>query len=173
MKQTIIGRKYEFYSLFYFSFIKTNYGSDSHFWTNSIDNPSRRAWAGYSFEQLCLYHIEQIKKSIGISAVQCNVSAWFHKNDDSEGLARGAQIDLLIDRRDRVINVCEMKFSVNEFVIDKDYNKKLRNKIETFRTESKTKKALQLTMVTTYGVKRNMYKNCVQSEVVLDDLFEL
>lgn len=65
-----------------------------------------------------------------------------------------------------------MKFSVNEFVIDKDYNEKLRNKIETFRNESKTKKALQLTMVTTYGVKRNMYKNCVQSEVVLDDLFE-
>ena len=71
-----------------------------------------------------------------------------------------------------MINVCEMKFSVNEFAIDKEYDNKLRNKIETFREETNTKKALQLTMVTTYGVKRNMHSNLVQSEVLLDDLFD-
>lgn len=65
-----------------------------------------------------------------------------------------------------------MKFSINEFTIDKEYDEKLRNKIETFRAETGTRKALQLTMVTTYGVKRNMYRNKVQSEVLLDDLFE-
>ena len=70
-----------------------------------------------------------------------------------------------------MINICEMKFSVNEFAIDKEYDNKLRNKIETFREETNTKKALQLTMVTTYGVKRNMHSNLVQSEVLLDDLF--
>ena len=69
------------------------------------------------------------------------------------------------------LNVCEMKFSLNEFTIDKDYDAILRNKMETFREESKTKKALQLTMITTYGVKRNLYSNRVQSEVLLDDLF--
>ena len=168
-KQDTIYQLSDFYSMFYFSFIKDNYGSDPHFWTNSIDNPSHRAWAGYTFEQLCLYHIEQIKKSIGISAVQCSLSAWFHKGDAA---SRGAQIDLLIDRRDRVINICEMKFSVNEFAIDKDYDNKLRNKIATFREETNTKKALQLTMVTTYGVKRNTHSNLVQSEVLLDDLFD-
>lgn len=155
--------------MFYFTYIKDNYGRDPHFWANSTDNPSRRAWAGYTFEQLCLYHLEQIRRSIGIGAVQCDVSAWFHREND--GNTRGAQIDLLIDRRDNVINVCEMKFSINEFSIDRDYDEILRNKIETFREESKTKKALQLTMITTYGVKRNMYHNRVQSEVVLDDLF--
>ena len=67
----------------------------------------------------------------------------------------GAQIDLLIDRRDRVINICEMKFSVNEFIIDKDYDEKLRNKIETFRRQTDCKKSLRLTMITTYGVKQN------------------
>lgn len=168
-KQDTIYQLTDFYSMFYFTYIKDNYGRDPHFWANSTDNPSRRAWAGYTFEQLCLYHLEQIRRSIGISAVQCDVSAWFHR--DNDGKTRGAQIDLLIDRRDNVINVCEMKFSINEFSIDRDYEEILRNKIETFREESKTKKALQLTMITTYGVKRNMYHNRVQSEVVLDDLF--
>ena len=157
--------------MFYFSFIKDNYGRDPHYWTNRMDDPSRRSWAGYTFEQLCLYHLEQIKRAIGIAAVQCEVSAWFHKTPEGEERKRGAQIDLLIDRRDRVINICEMKFSIKEFAIDKDYEAVIRNKIETFREESKTKKALQLTMITTYGVERNMYSNRVQSEVVLDDLF--
>lgn len=157
----------DFYSMFYFAYIKDNYGRDPHFWTNSIDLPSRRSWAGYTFEQLCLYHKEQIRKGLGIYAVQCETSAWFSKNDEG----RGSQIDLLIDRRDRIINVCEIKFSINEFPIDKDYDEKLRNKIETFRTESKTRKALHLTMITTYGVKRNMYSNRIQSQLTLDDLF--
>ena len=160
----------DFYSMFYFAYVKDNYGHDPHFWMNSTDLPARRSWAGYTFEQLCLYHLEQIRKSIGISAVQCNTSAWFSKGSGDE--RRGAQIDLLIDRRDRVINICEMKFSINEFTIDNEYSKRLRNKIETFREETKTKKALQLTMITTYGVKPNMYSNITQSQVVLDDLFQ-
>lgn len=169
-KQDTVYQLTDFYTMFYFSHIKDNYGRDAHFWTNSTDNPSRRAWAGYTFEQLCLYHIEQIRRKIGISAVQCNVSAWFHKPEGEEK-TRGAQIDLLIDRRDRVTNVCEMKYSINDFVIDKNYADQLRNKMETFRRESGTRNALHLTMVTTYGVKPNMYSNMVQSEVTLDDLF--
>ena len=170
-KQDTIYQLTDFYSMFYFSYIKDNYSRDPHYWTNHMDDPSRRSWAGYTFEQLCLYHLDQVKQAIGISAVQCEVSAWFHKSAEGEERKRGAQIDLLIDRRDRVINVCEMKFSINEFTINKDYETALRNKMETFREESKTKKALQLTMITTYGVKKNMYSSRVQSEVVLDDLF--
>lgn len=170
-KQDTIYQLTDFYCMFYFSYIKDNYGRDPHYWTNSLDAPSRRSWAGYSFELLCLNHLEQMKKAIGIAAVQSDISAWFHKSAENGEKTRGAQIDLLIDRRDRVINVCEMKFSINEFTIDKDYDASLRNKIETFREDSKTKKALQLTMITTYGIKRNMYSNRVQSEVVLDDLF--
>lgn len=170
-KQDTIYQLTDFYSMFYFSYIKDNYSRDPHYWTNHMDDPSRRSWAGYTFEQLCLYHLDQVKQAIGISAVQCEVSAWFHKSAEGEERKRGAQIDLLIDRRDRVINVCEMKFSINEFTINKDYEAVLRNKMETFREESKTQKALQLTMITTYGVKKNMYSSRVQSEVVLDDLF--
>lgn len=170
-KQDTIYQLTDFFTMFYFAYIKNNYGKDPHYWTNGIDNPSRRSWAGYTFEQLCLYHIDQIRKSLGISGVQSDVSSWFHKSKDGTG-TRGAQIDLLIDRRDRVINVCEMKYSINEFTIDKEYEENLRNKLETFREDTGTKKSLHLTMITTYGIKRGMYSNRIQSEVVLDELFE-
>lgn len=169
-KQDTVYQLADFFTMFYFAYIKDNYGRDSHFWSNSIDNPSRRSWAGYTFEQLCLYHIEQIRRSLGISGVQCEVSSWFHKQED-KSRERGAQIDLLIDRRDRVINVCEMKYSINGFTIDKEYDEVLRNKLDMFRRDSGTRKALHLTMITTYGVRRGMYSNRVQSEVMLDDLF--
>ncbi len=82
----------------------------------------------------------------------------------------GAQIDLLIDRNDNVINLCEMKFSLSEFVIDKKYDESLRNKKAAFVRETKTRKAIHQTMITTYGVRRNEYSGQVQSEVKMDDL---
>lgn len=167
-KRDTIYQLADFYTMFYFSFIRDNYGRDENFWANSTDLPLRRSWAGYTFEQLCLHHLEQIRRSIGIFGVQCETSAWFSKGAEGK---RGAQIDLLIDRRDRIINICEMKYSINEFTIDSEYDKSLRNKIQVFRDETRTRKALHLTMITTYGLKRNMYSNSVQSQVVLDDLF--
>ena len=113
-----------------------------------------------------------MKKSIGISAVLSEESCWYSTDDDtSETDARRVQIDLLIDRRDRVVNLCEMKFSVGEFVIDKDYEMSLRNKIAALQAVVKGKKAINLTMVTTFGVKQNAHSGIVQSQVVIDDLF--
>lgn len=169
LKRDTVYQLSDFYSMFYFAYVKDNYGRDPHFWTNSVDLPSRRAWAGYTFEQLALYHIGQIRRGIGISAVQCSVSTWFSRSKE-EG-RNGAQIDLVIDRRDRVINICEMKYSINEFTIDKAYDRNLRDKMEAFRLETKTRKALHLTMITTFGVRQNMYSGIVQSQVTLDDLF--
>lgn len=107
-----------------------------------------------------------MKKSIGISAVLNEHSSWRSRESES-----GAQIDLLIARRDRVINVCEIKFSLSPYTIDKDYDMRLRNKLEVFRQETGTRDALHLTFISTYGVKPNMYSGLVQSEVVMDDLF--
>lgn len=175
-KQETIYQLSDFYSMFYFAYIKENYGKDEHFWTNGLDNPSRSAWAGFTFEQLCKNHLEQIKRKLGIAGVLTETSSWFSKikddSDKGEKQKRGAQIDLLIDRRDRVINLCEIKFSINDYMIDADYEKTLRNKIDAFKRETATKKSVQLTMITTYGVKKNKYSNRVQSEVVLNDLFE-
>lgn len=152
----------DLFSLFHLRYVKGYRGQDEHHWQNMIDSPSRRAWSGYSFEQLCLHHIRQIKGKLGISGVQSDVCAW--KGD-------GGQIDLLIDRRDQTINLCEMKFSQGEFEITRQYDEHLRERAERFRAATKTRKALHQTFVTTYGVKKNMYSGNVQSEVTLDDLF--
>lgn len=160
----------DYYTAFYFRYIKDNYGKDEHFWSNAIDNPARRAWSGLTFEQLCKDHLAQIKHKLGISGVLSEESVWYTKGDPELGIG-GTQIDLLIDRRDRVINICEMKFSINEYIIDKSYDSALRNKLDTFRRMTDCKKSLQTTMITTYGVKKNKYSSLIQSHVVLDDLF--
>ena len=97
-------------------------------------------------------------------------STWSTKGDPDLGIP-GAQIDLLIDRRDRVINVCEIKYSINEYIIDKEYDLTLRNKVDSFRRVTGSKKTIQLTMITTYGVKKGKYSGIVQKEILLDDLF--
>ena len=153
----------DLFTLFHLRYVKGYKGQDEHHWQNMLDSPSRRAWSGYSFEQLCLHHIRQIKSKLGISGIQSDVCSW--KGD-------GAQIDLLIDRRDQTINVCEIKFSQSEFEITKQYDTLLRTRLEKFRSASKTRKALHQTFITTYGVKDNAYKGNIQSEIVLDDLFE-
>ncbi len=170
-KKETIYQSCDYYSNFYFHFLKDNHDKDEHYWSKALDVPSRRAWAGLTFEQVCKDHIYQIKKALGISGVLTEKFTWFCKENDDLGIS-GAQIDLLIERRDRVINICEIKFSNNEFVIDKEYDLKLRNKLEAFRQSTSTKYALQLTMITTYGLKHNKYSNIVGSEVTLDDLFD-
>ena len=157
------------YTLFYYQFVRDHYGRDEHFWSHSLDSPARRTWAGYAFEMLCRQHIHQIKRKLSILGVLSEESVWYSKVTEPE--ARGAQIDIVIDRRDRVINLCEAKFSINQFCISKDYEMELRNKIDTFRRETGTTKALHLTMITTYGLKQNAHSSLVQSQVTLDDLF--
>jgi hypothetical protein len=156
----------DFYSLFYLNFVKRKKGTNSDYWSSLIDNSVRKVWEGYSFELLCQMHISQIKKALSIGGVVTYTSSWHSKNAEV-----GAQIDLLIDRNDNIINLCEMKFSSKEFVITKTYDKNLQNKHSVFVEETETKKSVHITMITTYGVKHNAYWNNIQSEVTLEDLF--
>ena len=157
----------DFYSLFYLRFIRKSSILDDNGWINSLDSPAQRAWSGYSFEQVCLAHVRQIKHALGISGVQTTTTAWVSNSEP------GAQIDLLIDRRDHVINVCEMKFSLNTFTIDKKYAEELRNKIGAFTSEVKTRKSIYLTMITTFGLTKNQYSiSLVQNDLTMDVLFE-
>lgn len=158
----------DFYSIFYFKFIKDNNSYDQGIWINAIESPAQRAWSGYAFEQICLTHLHQLKKALGISGIVSHSSSWISTHTDP-----GAQIDLVIDRKDQVINLCEMKFSIHPFTISKSYAGQLRNKIGAFRQESKTRKALFLTMITTYGLVRNQHStSLVQNEITMDALFE-
>lgn len=165
-EKNLVYQLADYFTLFYLRFMKGKQNPDEHFWTHYLDNPAKSSWAGQTFEQVCKDHINQVKKAIGISAVLTDISSW---NGISE--TGKAQIDLVIDRRDRITNICEIKFSVGEFAIDKDYEDKLRKKMQVFREATKSRKALQLVMITTYGIRQNSHSGIMQSQVKMDDLF--
>jgi hypothetical protein len=145
-------------------------GNDGR-WSRIRSTPAWHAWSGYAFENLCLKHVDGIKKSLGISGVQTECASWRHRPSDPDDT--GAQIDLLIDRKDGVINVCEMKFSEGEFCIDKAYARDLRNKLGVFRRVTGTRKSLFLTLVTTFGISDNTYQaELVQNSLTAESLFE-
>ena len=154
------------FSLFHLRFINGKRPKNTRFWTSNLDNPSLTAWKGYSFEQVCLSHSEQIKQALGIAAISSEMSSWRSRQSSP-----GAQIDLLFDRKDGIVNLCEMKYSKAEYAISAKEEASLRNKIAVFEAETCTKKAVHLTMVTTYGIIDNSHSGIVHSRVTLDDLF--
>jgi hypothetical protein len=151
------------YSLFYLKFMEK---AGEHQFQRT---QAYAAWCGYTFENICIKHISQIKKTLQIGGVYTTISSWLQPGSES---AAGAQIDLLIDRADHCINICEIKFSTVSFVIDKKYAESLQNKIQAFRRTTATKKTLFLTLITTYGVVDNDYKTQrVDAEVTMNSLF--
>jgi AAA+ ATPase superfamily predicted ATPase len=156
----------DLFSLFHLNFLQNKNITDENYWANNLNTPSHNAWRGYAFEQVCLLHTVQIRHKLGISGVTTYSSSW--RSRDAE---LGAQIDLVIDRNDRVVNLCEMKYADKKFVITKEYDANLRNKRGTFIEETDTRKSVHTTMITTYGVKHNEYWGNIQNEVVMDDLF--
>ncbi|MDR2610003.1 MAG: DUF4143 domain-containing protein, partial [Clostridiales Family XIII bacterium] len=154
------------FSLFSLSFLRGAEPTDRHFWSAMRNTPKLNAWRGYAFEIVCLRHIEQIEQGLGISGVLTWVSSW-----RSRDTTDGAQIDLVIDRGDRVVNLCEIKYAQSEYVIDKEYADKLRRKAGVFMEETKARRTPFLTMITTYGVKRNTYSGIIRTEVTMDALF--
>ncbi|MBP5545505.1 MAG: ATP-binding protein [Kiritimatiellae bacterium] len=157
------------YTLFFFQFVQGRSGRDSAFWSHMLHDSRRTAWEGLAFERVCLRHSAQIKAALGISGIETKESAWRCSSRDPD--VKGAQIDLVIERADRVVNLCEMKFCSEQFSIDAGYAASLREKVGAFKRETGTRANCHLTFVTTYGLRRNKYSSIAQSEVTLDDLF--
>lgn len=166
--KTTLYRLSDFYSFFYHKYIQGHQNIGDGTWLNAIDSPRQRTWAGFAFEQICLAHVPQIKKALGISGVLSHAVSWRSKSSEE-----GAQVDLLIDRRDQVINLFELKYSINPYVIDKSYADRLRKKIAIFKSETKTRKAIFLTFITTFGLVQNAHAaSLVQQDIPMDVLFE-
>lgn len=165
-KKNVIYRLTDFYTLFYLQFVANDRSQDEHWWEHNMNSPQVRAWQGFSFELLCMLHLPQIKQSLSIGGIATATSSWRSKNAEHH-----YQIDMVIDRADRIINLCEMKFSVNRYMIDRDYEMLLRDRMAWFIAETKTRKAPVITMITTYGILPNKHSGIVQNEVTLDDLF--
>lgn len=148
-----------------FSVNNINKGKTS--WMEYINTPGFSAWRGNAFETVLLNHISQIKSALGISGVESREYSW-----RSTQTAGGAQIDLLIDRNDGVINLCEAKYSNNEYEIDQTEYEKIRNRVEVFREETGCKKAIHTTLITINGLKTNKYSKAAQNIITAKELFE-
>lgn len=129
------------------------------------------AWQGTSFELVCMTHLPQIKRALGISGISTSASSWRYVAPKDAPLEKGAQIDLVIDRGDYVINVCEMKFAKGRFAVSQDYAEAVRNRIQLFRDKTGTTKATLCTFVTTFGTSDGMHNGVIDNEVVAEELF--
>lgn len=157
----------DLYTLFYLKFIRNGELLDENNWINAMESSTYRAWSGYAFELVCLCHIQQIKLGLSIAGMVTKAASWRGKNRD-----KSTQIDLLIDRRDHVINLCEIKFSQQKFTITKEYAAQLERKITIFKEDTTTQKAVWLTMLTTFGLIENEYsRRLVQKSLTMDVLF--
>ena len=129
-----------------------------------------KAWSGIAFEKVCLEHVNQIKFALGISGVQTAVNSWKCDADPDKGIL-GSQIDLLLVRKDQVINVCEMKYSETEFIPDQAFDKAMRRRMSDLQNATGTKHALHSTLITTYGIEETSYAGNIQSVITAEDLF--
>jgi len=156
------------YSLFYFKFISQNTEGDTNFWSANYNTSVHNSWAGLAYEMVCLQHLEQIKTALGISGVICHAHSWIYKSESD----KGAQIDLLIDRADDVINLCEIKYSKDKFTIDEEEDEKLRHRESAFVREIQTTKTIHTTMITTYGLTDGGHASDIHNQVTMNDLFD-
>lgn len=163
------------YSLFYLTWMddsaKMGLEIDSQFWMKKYKTPKWVAWSGFAFEAVCFKHIHQIKKALGISGLSTEESGWRYLTKKGSK-KHGAQIDLVIDRADKCINLCDMKYYDYEFAIDKPCAENLQMKKNVFREQMKTHKTLFTTLITTYGVKKNLhFLSVVDQQLTMDALF--
>ena len=139
------------------------------FWQNNENLPVLNTWRGYAFEDACLKHVKQLKNALNVGGVSSENSAWTLKGTEER---KGMQIDLIINRKDRVVNLCEMKFVKDEFTVTNDYEQLLRSRISWVTEHVSRRHNVQMTLVTTFGLKYGIHSGIFQKVVTLDSLFE-
>lgn len=166
-KEGHIYRLVDEFSLFYYKFLV--HGQENNSWSLITQKQSFKIWSGYAFENLCFKHIAQIKQALGISGVITNEYSYtFKGNADRKGI----QIDMMIERADNCMNLLEVKFYDQEFVVTKSYEQELREKVAIFREQTRTRKSIFVTMLSAYGVKKNEhYLSVVTNQLLIDYLF--
>lgn len=169
-KKNTVYQLIDNFTLFYYRFLENN-PNDPHFWENQLNMPTINTWLGLAFERVCMMHIDQIRRKLGISGVLTAVNSWSCSADPDKGL-HGSQIDLLIVRKDQVINLCEMKYSTTEYMLTEKDERSIQIKISDFTRATKTNYAIHPTLVTCVGMVDNTHSGDIQSVVTLEDLFK-
>ena len=156
------------FCIFFLRFVKDADAMNESFWLENVNAPGIVSWRGFAFENVCFHHINQIKEALGISGVSTQQSAW-SKRDDDQG---GTQIDLIIERKDNVVNMCEIKFCGDVFSVDKNYDMVLRHRHCLLTKELSPKMVVHNTLITTFGLKYNEYSGIFSKTITMDDLFK-
>ena len=166
-KKDSVYRLIDEYSMFYIRFVEKTKPSTNGIWDKLHGKQRFKIWSGFTFETICMKHLEQLKEGLKIRGVSSVSGSWLNKDPQNK-----VQIDFLIDRDDNIINLCEMKFYNTDYTIDKKYANELAKKVNTFTSKTKTKKSVFVTFITTYGLISNKYsKQFVQNELTMDSLF--
>ena len=157
------------FTLFHYKFLEEK-PTDEHFWSNQLNTPRVNAWCGLAFERVCLQHIPQMKKALGISGVLSEAYSWACREDSAKGIC-GSQIDLMIVRKDQVINLCEMKYSAKKYSVTAKADEEISRKISDFLAVTGARYAIHATLVTPYGIAEGSYTGRIQNVITADDLF--
>ena len=155
----------DFFCLFFLTFIDRA-ELEQQYWLHHINTPEVNTWMGLAYERICMAHIQQIKRALRIDAISTLSYSWRSKNTTP-----AAQIDIIIERADRIVNICEVKYSLDEYLLDKEEYEKLSRRKSAFMRETGLRHTPWLTMITTEGLARGKYTEAIQSQVTLDDLF--
>lgn len=160
------------FCFFYLKYIASNKGQGKGTWLHQFNSRSYDSWSGFAFEMLCIKHTPQIKKALGIPKVRTTTHSWASKEAQKHSQKSGAQIDMLLKRQDRRIDIIEMKFHNRPYTISKAYSQQMTNKKNVFEEEMNPDEALALIMITTKGLKKNMYSNILTDHLEMDVLFQ-
>lgn len=155
----------DFYVGFYNDFCRSH-SSDDKFWSKSLNTPRQNTWYGLAFERLCMAHIPQIKQALGIGGIRTEYYSWRSRNSKP-----AAQIDLIIERADEIVNLCEIKYSKGKYTLDGKEEESLRNRVADFESETGIRKAVLLTMITTYGLAANVHSSIADVSLDMNALF--
>ena len=156
----------DFFTFFYLDFVEGRHRKDPHYWSKILNTPTQNTWYGLAYERVCLTHIPQILNALHLDTMLTECYSW--RSKDSED---GAQIDLIIDRADDMINICEVKYSREKYSLTKSEYSKILNRVETFSHETTTNKGVHVALITTFGIVENKYSDITQNIVNLDDMF--
>ena len=157
------------YTLFYYRFIQENRGGDENFWSRQTGSPLYYNWCGLAFERLCLLHLPQVKEALGILGTVSRVCSWYQTSTPER---KGVQIDLIVDRDDGVIDLCEMKYTKEPYEMTSEEEQKIQYRRSSLITATGTEKAVHLVLISANGVKENAYSDEFQSIITADALFE-
>jgi len=147
----------------------------NQYWQLQMQTSSWKSWAGYTFETICLKHANKLIEKLELSSLVIGAIPWrfISNKNPNENESNGAQIDLILQRNDGSVTLCEIKFNLKEIIIDKTFRANLLNKVAAYRKTTKIDEHVFIVMVTCAGVKKNNYaKELLADQLVLADLFE-